>query len=182
MHGVLAQLKSYENFVEYWMERYADRDDLLLISYEDLTDPTLGPIVATQIATFLAQTEGVDPIDPTSVPCIWEMVVNYKKHMDGVPLGGDGQSLLPENGRGLGWTKIEGIAVPVGRTHPDISSKRTGPKVRPYSEEQLVMMNEMFQRLMTKYGMDFDLVRILSSYIDVISNTPIEEGLEEEQG
>lgn len=189
-HGVLAQLNAYENFVEYWMERYADRNDLLLISYEDLTDPNLGPTVATQITTFLAQTEGVEPIDLESVPCVWETIVNYKKHTHGVPLGKDGEPLLSENvgynkfggtRRKLRWAEVAGVMVPTGRTHPDISSQRKGPKVRPYSEEQLVKMKEMFQRLLMKYEMDNDLTKIMYSYINAISKTPIEEGLEEEQ-
>jgi len=77
-YGVSAQLVNYEKFVEYWMEKYADRRNLFLASYEDLTDDYLGPVVATGIARFLGESEGVDPIAPESIPCVWMTIVNYK--------------------------------------------------------------------------------------------------------
>jgi hypothetical protein len=232
-YGVAVQLQNYEKFVEYWMEKYPDRRQLLMVSYEDLTDTIVGPIVATRIAAFLGETEGVDPIVPESVPCVWETIVNYKNKASPPPPANNARRRLQQEDLGSeaqgtdqdqqqeeekelqqpelqqqseerkqqpnlqqhqeamqqeamqldmkrkeaqgeeGWeSKLK-----QGRTHADPSSLRTGPKVRPYSEEMLMDMVRMFRRLAEKYGQDEDLVRILASYVETVSKTPIEEGL-----
>ena len=79
--GMEYQLELYEEFVRYWMTKYQERSDLLLVSYEELTNEWTGPHVAAAIVEFLGQQDGVDPIPSESVPCVWDMVVNYKKHM-----------------------------------------------------------------------------------------------------
>jgi len=79
-----SRLLKYEQHAIYWMEKYYysssdhGRNNLLFLSYEALTDGTFGPNVAGQIADFLRQGEGVNVIEPESVPCIWQTVVNYK--------------------------------------------------------------------------------------------------------
>jgi len=72
------RLRLYEKMTIYWMEKYPERDSLLLVPYEALTDTTMGPIVAGQIADFLRQGEGVPVIEEESVSCIWETLINSK--------------------------------------------------------------------------------------------------------
>jgi len=76
-YGLAVQIANYEKFVDYWMQKY-DRQQILLISYEDMTDRMVGPLTAGRIAQFLGEVEGVDPIGPEAVPCVWETIVNYK--------------------------------------------------------------------------------------------------------
>jgi len=70
------RLGLYEEMTIYWMEKYPDRSSLLLVPYEALTDTDIGPTVAAQIADFLRQGKGVSVIEPETVPCIWEKLVN----------------------------------------------------------------------------------------------------------
>mmetsp|Transcript_5259 Transcript_5259/g.11939 ORF Transcript_5259/g.11939 Transcript_5259/m.11939 type:complete len:367 (-) Transcript_5259:224-1324(-) len=162
----LDQIQGYEKFVEYWMEKYPDRQNLLLASYEDLTDNYLGPIVTTRIANFLGQSEGVEHIATESIPCVWDTIVNYKNA--GPPVV---EGTLPENNEVNASPKKNRRRLQQGKTHADPSSLRTGPKVRPYTEENLGLMLAMFQRLMEKYSFDEEFVRIMASYIDTVSNT-----------
>ena len=158
VYGFNIQLAGYEKFVEYWMERYPDRSNLLLLAYEDLTSDELGPSTTKRIADYLRQTEGVEPIADESVPCIWETIVNYKNHPPASPNNGEDVS------RARRLTAIHNGEV-------DPSSLRSGPKIRPYTEEQLQMMIDMFQRLSEKYSHDRQFVRIMSMYTETIENT-----------
>mmetsp|Transcript_17691 Transcript_17691/g.36973 ORF Transcript_17691/g.36973 Transcript_17691/m.36973 type:complete len:416 (+) Transcript_17691:209-1456(+) len=72
------RLRLYEEMMIYWMEKYPDRQSLLLVPYEALTDTTIGPIVAGQIADFLRQGEGVPVIEPEGVACVWDTLINTK--------------------------------------------------------------------------------------------------------
>jgi len=160
------------------MEKYPERHQLLLVSYEDLTGNSTGPIVATQIANFLGETEGVDPIAAESIPCVWETIVNYKNvapptedtlkeakavlEAEIAPVE-EVDVIRSKNKRRLGVVR--------GKTHADPSSLRTGPKVRPYTEQNLADMVAMFQRLAEKYNYDEYFVRIMDSYIETASNT-----------
>eukprot|EP00986_Skeletonema_menzelii_P012878 scaffold7277_cov80-Skeletonema_menzelii.AAC.8 len=72
-----AQVKAYEKFIIYWMNKYQEnREDLLLIPYEGLTGGK-GAIFTKQIGDFLDKAEGINIIDPDSVPCIWEKFVHF---------------------------------------------------------------------------------------------------------
>ena len=174
--GVLAQIKIYEKFVTYWMEKYADRSNLLLVEYEKLTSNEShkcaveiesnkidrqcmkGPMEAIRIANFLGEQEGVDPIAEESIPCVWEHVVNYKSEEEmNAGKRKDGRKLRKVDGD---W----------------VSSVRTGPKVRPYSKELLDEMLALLQRLAEKYSNDEEFVTIMSSYIETVSKTPVEYG------
>lgn len=157
--GLEFRLGHYERFVEYWMERYPERRDLLMVSYEDLTDTNLGPLVTMRIAEFLAETDGVEPIARESVPCVWETIVNYKN-------AAASPDMNPNNGVEEGRRKL---------LFANPSSLRTGPKVRPYTKQNLADMLAMFHRLVEKYSYDEDLVRILVSYIEVVSKTEPQE-------
>ncbi|KAL7536931.1 hypothetical protein ACHAXR_007486 [Thalassiosira sp. AJA248-18] len=175
--GLAFQLGHYERFVEYWMERYPERRDLLMVSYEDLTDTNLGPLVTMRIADFVAETEGVNPIAPESVPCVWETVVNYKNdgpppdHVPEVDARRKNRNLEGNNNDKLVNVDEKQDAMRRLRVAKDPSSLRTGPKNRPYTKQNLVDMEAMLQRLMEKYSYDEDLVKILVSYIEVVSNT-----------
>mmetsp|Transcript_13856 Transcript_13856/g.23636 ORF Transcript_13856/g.23636 Transcript_13856/m.23636 type:complete len:376 (-) Transcript_13856:204-1331(-) len=140
----LSQIEMFENFVDYWMTSYPDRSKLLVVSYEEITDESLGPQVTEAIANFLGEEKGVKPITSESIPCVWENIVNYKKHVE---------------------------------IH-DANSLRKGPKIRPYTKEMLDGMLATLQRLRIKYDKDEDLVRILDGYIYEVTNTPIEQGVE----
>jgi len=225
--GFSTQISNYEKFVEYWMDKYEDRSNLLMVSYEDLTDNWLGPIVSTRIAGFLAEVDGVDPIAPEAISCVWETIVNYKKTApppvadEGVytegnyqtveaqapPVGDlsnaairrrdrklrrDQNKMKKERGRRLAerrrtlevvepeqpaeQTGVNGEKLFKGKTHADPSSLRVGPKVRPYTEQNLGEVLAMFQRLAKKYNYDEDFVRIMASYIETAANTaPVED-------
>mmetsp|Transcript_5258 Transcript_5258/g.11937 ORF Transcript_5258/g.11937 Transcript_5258/m.11937 type:complete len:375 (-) Transcript_5258:224-1348(-) len=171
-YGVLAQIAGYEKFVEYWMEKYPERQNLLLFSYEDLTDNNLGPLIATRIANFLGQSEGVEHIATESIPCVWDTIVNYKNA--GPPVV---EGTLPENNevnasRKKNMRRLEEKMYADQGWHPSsLSPQRTGPKVRPYTEHNLELMLAMCQRLIEKYSFDEEFVRIMASYIDTVSNT-----------
>ena len=176
-YGLTAQLlgpRGYEKFVEHWMNKYEDRSNLLIVSYEDLIDNDMGPIVTTRIAHFLGQNEGVEPIADESIPCVWETIVNYKNHpppteeelTHGTNVSAKRKATTRKNGR-----KLMGIETAKdGTTFVDPSSLRTGPKIRPYTEENLKNMVDMYQRLATKYSYDEDLVRIMSMYAEHAKN------------
>ena len=158
-HGVAVELLLFEKFVSYWMERYENRNDLLLVSYEDLTDDIYGPESATQIADFLGQSDGVKPIARESVPCVWQTIVKYK------------DVSLPPQPETRFRRRLDNIPLEEGnshKNHADPSSLRTGPKERPYTEQNLREMIEMFQRLSSKYSYDKDFGRIMESYTTTV--------------
>lgn len=162
----------FEEFVDYWMTRFSSSPDsrkkLLLVSYEDITGEATGPSAAKSISHFLGEVEGVEPIEDESVPCVWETVVNYKRHTVTGALVASGDS-SEEATITAGWTSV------------DPMSKRTGPTVRPYTEAQLNEMATTLERLAKRYSTDEDLVRIFNGYIETIRSTPIEEGLDLEE-
>ena len=146
-YGLTAQLlgpRGYEKFVEHWMNKYEDRSNLLMVSYEDLIDNDMGPIVTTRIAHFLGQNEGVEPIADESIPCVWETIVNYKNHpppteeelTHGTNVSAKRKATTRKNGR-----KLMGIETAKdGTTFVDPSSLRTGPKIRPVSRELSLLL------------------------------------------
>jgi len=178
-NGLAYQLTHYENFVSYWMEKYPDRAQLLMLSYEELTDNFMGPIVAAHIANYLREVDGVYPIAPESIPCVWETIVNYKNIAP--PTKGTVSAIMGEaqeqqmgevHGRQRRLQVEEDpIVLKKGKTHADPSSLRVGPKVRPYTEQNLADMLAMFHRLVERYSFDQDFVRIMTSYIEVVLNT-----------
>jgi len=155
--GLDVQLKNYEHFAEYWAGgKYEDRSNLLLLSYEDLTSQNLGPATAQRIADYLGETEGVEPIDTDSIPCIWETVVNYKNHPSPATQQQEEETKVEVKNRKLRVSFAERC---------DPASERSGPKIRPYTAENLQAMIDMFNRLMTKYSHDAEFVRIMESYL-----------------
>jgi len=164
--GLDVQLKNYESFADYWMKKYDDRSNLLLLSYEDLTSQDHGPATAQQIADYLGETEGVEPIDTESIPCIWETVVNYKNHPSPTPQQQEEDNVEVKNRK---------LRVSFAERY-DPASERSGPKIRPYTAENLQAMIDMFNRLMTKYSHDAEFVSIMESYIEKAESTePIDD-------
>jgi hypothetical protein len=146
------------------MEKYDDRSNLLLLSYEDLTSQDLGPTTAQRIADYLGETEGVNPISSESIPC-WETVVNYKNH----------PSPTPQEVEDNVEVKNRKLRVSFAERY-DPASERSGPKVRPYTAENLQAMIDLFNRLMTKYSHDEEFVSIMESYIEKAESTePIDD-------
>ena len=72
------QIQAWEDHLSYWMERYSDPADRLIITFEGMIDDTWGPHVAIALNQFLRLTPGVDPIVDESVECVWKKIVQYK--------------------------------------------------------------------------------------------------------
>ena len=142
-----AQVKLYSRFVITWMKKYRDnRDDLLLVPYEGLTGGK-GAIFAKQIANFLShdgkEGKGVNVVDPSSIPCVWEKVVKDQWFSQG-------QDSAPAT--------------------PSTSfQERTDD--RPFTQEQLRVVSRMLEGLAERFGHDKQLSNIMNSYINRISGS-----------
>lgn len=141
----MVQINRFAKFVDYWMERFdKNNHDRIIISYETLTDDNTGPDEAMRIANFLSQSEGVDPIDTSKVPCIWKAVVKYKEQLKNT-----------EKRRRLDL-------------HHD--SQRSGPTERPYTPELLDAMSKMLLDLIAKWGQRHERLRtVLEGYQQDVS-------------
>ena len=72
------QIQAWEDHTSYWMGRYSDPADRLIITFEGMVDDTWGPHVALALNQFLRLTPGVDPIIDDSVECVWKKIIQYK--------------------------------------------------------------------------------------------------------
>ena len=72
------QIQAWEDHTSYWMERYSDPADRLIITFEGMVDDTWGPHVALALNQFLRLTPGVDSIIDESVECVWKKIIQYK--------------------------------------------------------------------------------------------------------
>lgn len=136
-----AQVKLYENFVIYWMNKYkTNREDLLLITYEGLTGGR-GAAFTKQIGNFLDKSEGIHIIDPDSIPCIWEKFVHDKWYPED---GGDGEAASTTGG----------------------TSFQERSDDRPLTKDNLRMISRMLQSLNDRYGSDEQFSTIMNSYIN----------------
>ena len=78
--GFSGNIQLFEQFATFWMEKYQySRNDMLLVSYEELIDDDLGPTTSIRMADFLGETEGVEPLPRDLIPCAWHKVVKYKE-------------------------------------------------------------------------------------------------------
>lgn len=59
----------------------------MIVSYECLVGKDLGPIESLRISNFLSRFNGVDAIEPSKIPCVWDNIVNYER----IELDDDGQ-------------------------------------------------------------------------------------------
>ena len=72
------QLKSWQNHMDYWLQKYKnDRNKLLVLPYEHLTDNARGPATALKLATFLDSAKGITAAPPEQVACLWHSSVKY---------------------------------------------------------------------------------------------------------
>jgi hypothetical protein len=155
-HGLMYQIDMFEKFVVYWMERFkVSRNDLLLVSYEDLIDVN-GADVTMRIVHFLMRDNGRDvlDIDLDKVECVWRKVVKFKE----VQTQTQQQEMRD-------FEKV------VRNTKANPHSLREGPRDRPYEQHQLEGMLAVLQRLMEVFSYDDEFVRIVRGYIHVVSNT-----------
>jgi hypothetical protein len=142
------QIKLYERFIIHWMKKYRgpdnSRNKLLIVTYEGLTGGK-GAIFAKQIANFLYG-EGVNVVDPISIPCVWEKVV--KDH----------------------WYEDQETDVAAEGTLISTSfQERTDD--RPFTQEQLHVVLTMLRSLDERFGHDKQLSIILNSYVNTISGS-----------
>lgn len=146
------QIKLYERFIIHWMKKYRgpdnnSRNKLLIVTYEGLTGGK-GAIFAKQIANFLHMDgEGVNVVDPISIPCVWEKVVkdHWYEDQEGVDVAAEGTSIS---------TSFQ---------------ERTDD--RPFTQEQLHVVVTMLRSLDERFGHDKQLSTILNSYINRISGS-----------
>ena len=138
-----AQIKTYEKFVTYWMTKYEDnREDLLLITYEGLTGGK-GARFTKQIGNFLDKSRGVR-INPNSIPCVWEQYVHERWHDD----EDDGEDSSPTN------------------AHHSFQERFDD---RPFTQDQLRPVRRMLQNLDEKFGHDEQFSTIMKSYMNSLS-------------
>ena len=77
--SLVSQLQHYQQHMDFWMNKYEEnREKLLVVTYEDLTDDVKGPETTARIAQFLGNAEGVQTVPPESITCIWQKVVKYE--------------------------------------------------------------------------------------------------------
>lgn len=155
-HGLMFQLEMFEKFVVYWMQRFeGDRNNLFLISYEDLIGER-GAEVTAYIVDFLMKDNHNLSIDRKKIECVWRTVVKFKE-------------MQPRTQQ-----QLRALEAPQTRANPH--SLREGPRERPYKKRQLEELLRVLQRLIEGFSNDEDFVRIISGYIDSVSDTvPIEQ-------
>jgi len=131
------QLKAYERFVIHWMNKYKkNREDLLLITYEGITGGR-GAIFTKQIASYLDKSEGINVIDPDSIPCIWEKFVRDQ------------------------WYPNSGHASTATTSFQERADDR------PLTQDQLFAVSRMLQSLDERFGRDDkQFSTIMNSYMN----------------
>lgn len=153
-HGLAYQLEMFEKFIVYWMRRFRDsRDNMLLVSYEDLIGEH-GAQVTARIVDFLMRDNHNLSIDPNKIECVWRTVVRFK-------------DVQPQT------QQFRALEVHQSKANPH--SLREGPKDRPYQVQQLEALSGLFQRLIEDFSYDEEFVRIIRGYIEVVSRTRPQE-------
>ncbi|KAL7521832.1 hypothetical protein ACHAWX_006520 [Stephanocyclus meneghinianus] len=155
-HGLGYQLEMFDGFLRYWMERFrgSARENMLLVSYEELVNHATGPEVARRIVEFLERgNEGLVRVDPARIGCVWRAVVKYKDEAAAAFETSGRRELMVANPQSL----------------------REGPRERPYRADHLEGVLAVLRRLMELYSHDDEFVGILKGYVEVVSNTVPEE-------
>jgi len=184
--GVLRQIQNFEYFVDFWMTKYPNRDQLLLVSYEQITSEETGPQISAQIAEFLGTTDGVNPIDPSSIPCVWENIVNYKKmkkaDVNGLASQRKGPKLRPYSKHMLEEmiAMLERLLVKY-RKDPQlftIIDSYIDDVMEAQVEEGLKPGDilDYLQGLLKKYRKNQDAVDVLNGYLDAVAQVDKSNG------
>jgi len=155
--------------VVYWMDHFTGMGDRLVISYERLVDPKMGPVETTRIANFLGRTEGVEIVPSSSIlPCIWDKVVNYHRVDIDVNISDKERKLTTgSNGEPLIKRRVNYIS-PDDPAHPGKSLRKGNMNYR-FTNPQLKRIIYILNELRGRYLGDYTLVIILSGYIDEVN-------------
>jgi len=155
--------------VVYWMDHFTGMGDRLVISYERLVDPKMGPVETTRIANFLGRTEGVEIVPSSSIlPCIWDKVVNYHRVEIDVNISDKERKLTTgSNGEPLIKRRVNYIS-PDDPAHPGKSLRKGNMNYR-FTNPQLKRIIYILNELRGRYLGDYTLVIILSGYIDEVN-------------
>ena len=174
------------------------------MTYEGMTGEESGPRAAHLLADFLGRVEGVNPVEGTDVDCVWTRIV--QKYMDkgmgeevqvhdpppaAAAAPEDGQQQVQQLQQEQQEEAVVDLLVPVEterrdrrrRLQVDASSiaQTAGSKqIRPYTQEQIVEMLSMLDRLRGRFGGDGDgngdnddLLSVLDFYSEQIRRTYI---------
>ena len=116
------ELRLWEEFVQYWVQKFPP-DRRLVVTYEGLTNDSMGPDAARSVASFIERSvRGVRTAFPEGeIPCVWHKVVKYDE---------------TENKKG-------GM---------NFGSLRSGEEGRPYTRDQLVDMVTVLGNLRDRYA------------------------------
>ena len=155
------ELAAWEHHLVYWMDHYGGgAGERLVVTFEGLTDEVEGPRSSVALVDFLSlgvdDKEGVGwtPRTDEEVACIWNKMVQYKK-------GGSGHD---ENGAASANNVPPGNDRILFNPNKPISH-RSGSDYRPYTQDQLGRMADMFRRLQGRYGGDGQVAPILEAYL-----------------
>ena len=155
------ELAAWEHHLVYWMDHYGGgAGERLVVTFEGLTDAVEGPRGSVALMDFLSlgvdDKEGVGwtPRTDEEVACIWRKMVQYKK-------GGSGSD---ENGMASANNVPPGNDRILFNPNQPISH-RSGSDYRPYTQDQLGRMADMFRRLQGRFGGDEQVAPILEAYL-----------------
>lgn len=158
------EIQTWRQHTEYWMDQYPP-DRRLVLSYEGIISDVGGPIFATKLADFLAQSEGVTVIDRESVPCVWETVIKYKGSAAQGPsdYGRRNLKIVP----GVGGFSESNPAAP--------ESHRSGNKIHPYTKEQLDSVLNILQGLKERYS-EIQFTQTVDAYVQAVNGVKAGSG------
>ena len=134
------EVQAYERHITYWMEQYPTTNDLLVLSYEEMTADESGPLSTNALADFLREADGVEPVEGTDVDCAWTKIIKYKGK-DPPPQDASTPVAVAERRQ---RRRLKDV--------PKDSIARSGSKFRPYTQEQIVAMLAMLNRLRARFG------------------------------
>ncbi|KAL7543047.1 hypothetical protein ACHAXR_012356 [Thalassiosira sp. AJA248-18] len=176
-----SQIISFREFIQYWVKRYGDQNERLILSYEDLMDEKTGIKETTRLIEFLRR-KNVDTVELNDVPCVWKTVL-AKGGGDDLDDGDDAADVgsrrrLRTNDMNLAksWQsevsrKETDLFDGGGRRQLDSyyilhpSSIDAAPDSRPFTIEQLKAMAHVLQQLSEElYTQAGHLKRLFSRY------------------
>mmetsp|Transcript_23333 Transcript_23333/g.28678 ORF Transcript_23333/g.28678 Transcript_23333/m.28678 type:complete len:384 (+) Transcript_23333:90-1241(+) len=185
------EIKKWKDHSSYWMSEYHTQDRLV-VSYERFVDKKMGPIESTRISNFLGRQDNVNVVAPSTIPCVWDKVVNYKrvnidehgkelnqeevrKLYSGSSNDQQARHLYDVNGEKVEKTNTKPIVKRRVKyvshedpTHPG-NSKRAGNQKYDFTKSQLLEIRSMLNQLRGKYLGEYTFVVIVSGYIEEVN-------------